>query len=146
MSLTPDLQPWERLGNLAAAMRRLEGWKTTPWRPCRAAGEAYQRLVRSSDYEYGRLWADAWCAAFVWPKQPDCLTPLLPGRLSLPHHRRDFREIERNPHYAPKWMRDEIQRLAGRYQFFHWHLAFPHIFTANAARPVGHEASHDKRP
>lgn len=25
-------------------------------------------------------------------------------------------------------MRDEIQRLAKRYQFFHWHLAFPQVF------------------
>jgi len=25
-------------------------------------------------------------------------------------------------------MRDEIRRLAGQYQFFHWHIAFPDVF------------------
>src|SRR5512139_3903586 len=25
-------------------------------------------------------------------------------------------------------MREEIERLAGQYQFFHWHLEFPEIF------------------
>jgi hypothetical protein len=139
MSLfAPDLQPWERLGNLAEAMRRLEGLEDDSLADIRQQEEAYQRLVRSSDYEYGRLWADAWCAAFVWPKKPES-----EGGFPYPITEETFREIERSPHYAPKWMRDEIKRLAGRYQFFHWHLAFPHIFTANAARPAGHEASHD---
>jgi len=26
------------------------------------------------------------------------------------------------------WMRREIERLAGEYRFFHWHLAFPDVF------------------
>jgi hypothetical protein len=136
MSLfAPDLQPWERLGNLAEAMRRLEGLEDDTLEAIRQQEEAYQRLVRSSDYEYGRLWADAWCAAFVWRKQPESQ-----GGFPYPITEETFREIERSPHYAPKWMRDEIKRLAGRYQFFHWHLAFPHIFTANAAtKPAGHE-------
>src|SRR5690606_12873092 len=30
------------------------------------------------------------------------------------------------------WMREEIQRLAEQYQFFHWHIAFPDVFRVPA--------------
>ncbi|MCL4441948.1 MAG: class I SAM-dependent DNA methyltransferase, partial [Firmicutes bacterium] len=33
-----------------------------------------------------------------------------------------------NPAGVPEWMRQEINRLAKQYQFFHWHLAFPEVF------------------
>ena len=39
-----------------------------------------------------------------------------------------FRKIERSPYNVGKWIKDEIQRLAEQYQFFHWHLAFPDVF------------------
>src|SRR5690606_16043361 len=31
----------------------------------------------------------------------------------------------------------EIRRLADQYQFFHWHLAFPHIFRLDAPETSG---------
>ena len=79
----------------------------------------YEALIRSSDYDDSRLWADAWCAAFVWKK-----TKAFP----YPITEEVFRKIETNPHSIPHWMREEIQRLAEGYQFFHWHLAFPDVF------------------
>src|SRR5690606_31979306 len=30
------------------------------------------------------------------------------------------------------WMKEEITALAGEYRFFHWHLAFPHVFQGDA--------------
>ena len=38
--------------------------------------EYYNKLVMSSDYEFGRLWADAWCAAFVWKKNNGFAYPI----------------------------------------------------------------------
>ena len=32
------------------------------------AQERYQQYVNSSSYGFGHLWADMWCAAFVWKK------------------------------------------------------------------------------
>ena len=81
--------------------------------------ERYEELVHSSGYLYGRLWADAWCAAFVWKKTKEFAYPITEEA---------FRRIERNPFSIAPWMRDEIQRLAQQYQFFHWHLAFPDVF------------------
>lgn len=103
-----------------------------------AKEQKYAELVRSTGYEFGRQLADAWCAAFVWIKRPPKKSPSPPseggegrgevGGFDFPITNEVFRRLERNPHDAPKWMRDEIKRLAGQYQFFHWHLAFADVF------------------
>ncbi len=63
----PDA-PWERLGDLAAAMAGLEALGDDRIADVHRKEERYAALVRSSDYRFGRLRADAWCAAFVWRK------------------------------------------------------------------------------
>ena len=65
---TRDLQPWERLGNLAAGMAQLDATDDDTLAGVQRQEAMYEELVRSSDYRYGRLLADAWCAAFVWQK------------------------------------------------------------------------------
>ncbi|MDW8264159.1 MAG: N-6 DNA methylase, partial [Gemmataceae bacterium] len=61
-----DDAPWHRLGNLAAALHDLDEEKEDTLADVQRKQQRYEELVRSSDYQYGRLWADAWCAAFVW--------------------------------------------------------------------------------
>ena len=117
---TRDLQPWERLGNLAAGMAQLDATADDTLTGVQRQEAMYEELVRSSDYRYGRLLADAWCAAFVWQKTKAFAYPIT---------EQVFRAIERNPFNLPIWMAEETERLAGQYQFFHWHLAFPHVFT-----------------
>ena len=124
----PDLQPWERLGNLAAGMLNLDTIGEDALEDVRRKQELYEELVRSSDYRYGRLWADAWCAAFVWKKTDEFAYPIT---------EEVFRRIERNPFDVASWMVEEIERLRDQYQFFHWHLAFPHVFSVPA---VGQDA------
>ena len=128
---TRDLQPWERLGNLAAGMAQLDATDDDTLTGVQRQEALYEELVRSSDYRYGRLLADAWCAAFVWQKTKAFAYPIT---------EQVFRAIERNPFNLPKWMEEEIGRLAGQYQFFHWHLAFPHVFTLPRA---GEEADNE---
>ncbi len=115
----PDLQPWERLGNLAAGMLNLDGIGEDTLEDVHRKQEMYEELVRSSDYKYGRLWADAWCAAFVWKKTKEFAYPIT---------EEVFRRIERNPFDVVPWMVEGIERLREQYQFFHWHLAFPQVF------------------
>jgi hypothetical protein len=125
---TPDMQPWERLGDLAAGMIRLEDIPDDTIEGVRRKQERYQQHVQSTSYEFGRLWADAWCAAFVWKKTKEFPYPIT---------EQVFRQIERSPYRVEKWMREEIKRLAEQYQFFHWHLAFPDVFrvTDKAKKP-----------
>ncbi|MCK4833014.1 MAG: Eco57I restriction-modification methylase domain-containing protein, partial [Anaerolineales bacterium] len=115
----PDLQPWDRLGNLAAGMTQLDAVGDDTLAGVKRQQELYEQLVRSSDYRFGQLLADAWCAAFVWIKTDDFAYPIT---WEIMH------QIELNPFNISKWMEEEIGRLQGQYQFFHWHLAFPHVF------------------
>ncbi len=132
----PDMQPWERLGNLAEALLELDAPEET-LNDVRRKEERYADMVRSAGYRHDQLLADAWCAAFVWPK--DKATPYALTEET-------FRRLERNPYDLPKWMEATIAQLRERYAFFHWHLAFPGIFTPKpsplAPRPEG-EGSED---
>lgn len=111
--------PWDRLGDLATSIITLDTIDDDTIEGVRRKQEQYESLVKSSGYLYGRLWADAWCASFVWKKTKD---------LPYPITEEVFRKIEESPHNIAPWMRDEIQRLSHQYQFFHWHLAFSDVF------------------
>lgn len=81
-----------------------------------------QRLrayAESDEYRRHRLAADAWCAAFVWPK-----TLAAPKAIT---HRTITRLVDGEDSLDDR-SRTEIERLAAEYRFFHWHLEFPHIF------------------
>jgi hypothetical protein len=123
-----ELNPWDRLGDLPAAMARLEALDDDSFDAVRRKSEAYAEAVRGADYLNARLLADAWCAAFVFVKKPQ-----ESGGFAYPVTSQTLREIMRNPHSIAPWLRDEIRRLAGQYQFFHWHLAFPDVFAASAS-------------
>jgi hypothetical protein len=131
-----DLQPWERLGALATAMAQMDAAGDDTLAGVQRQEALYEQLVRSSDYRYGRLLADAWCASFVWRKTRDYAYPIT---------EEVFRRIERNPFDVAPWMVEEISRLAAQYQFLHWHLAFPQVFrpAASSANPWGLEGGFD---
>ncbi|WP_068396372.1 Eco57I restriction-modification methylase domain-containing protein [Kribbia dieselivorans] len=76
-----------------------------------------RQYVDSDAYRSAKLHADAWCAAFVWPKTNDAVTCPTNGALE---------DIRRGA--ITDGMRAETERLASEYRFFHWHLEFPHIF------------------
>jgi hypothetical protein len=114
---------WEHLGDLATNMVQITSLPDDRLEDVHAKEERYAELIHSDLYEFSRALADAWCASFVWKK-------VLPaaGGFNYPITNEIFRQLERKPHDVPKWMRDEIKRLAEQYQFFHWHLAFPEVF------------------
>lgn len=114
------LQPWERVGDIAASLLQVDQVSDDTIEGVRRKQAQYAEVVRSSGYEYGRLWADSWCAAFVWKKTKEFPYPIT---------EEVFRRIEHNPFDLAPWMRAEIERLAEQYQFFHWHLEFPEVFT-----------------
>ncbi len=119
-----DARPWERLGALAAAMAALDRMESDTLAGVQALENKYDEMVRSTPYLYSQFWADTWCSAFVWPKKPE-----YQGGYAYPITEATFRQIERNPHDVAIWMKEEIEYLREQYQFFHWHLAFPHVFS-----------------
>src|SRR5205823_7859246 len=112
---------------LATGMMQLEEMGDDTVEEIHRKQEYYNRLVQSNDYLFGRLRADAWCAAFVWKKNNEFAYPIT---------EEVFRNIEQNPYNVSPWMRDEIIRLREQYQFFHWHLAFPGVFRVPAKDEV----------
>ena len=114
-------EPWENLGDLASAMVNLEEISDDTIEGIRKRQERYESLVNSSGYLFGGLFADAWCAAFVWKKNRESGFPYAVTE-------EEFRKIRKSPYSVSPWMRDEIIRLSKQYKFFHWHLAFPDVF------------------
>ncbi|XAM01598.1 N-6 DNA methylase [Phycisphaeraceae bacterium D3-23] len=110
------------LGNMAQTIANLDQGDADSVEAVLALSERYVQAIQSQSYRDARLAADAWCAAFVWKKDKrdtdgwDAITEEV------------FANLTANPHSQAPWLREEVQRLEGEYQFFHWHLAFPQIF------------------
>ena len=79
-------------------------------------------LLASETYEHEKLVADAWCAAFLWPKdrpgQVADAAPTTAAWLAL-------RDGNGPPSRA---LVGTTRRIVEDYGIFHWELAFPHVF------------------
>ncbi len=104
-----------------------------------AKDTAWNQLRSTEAYRHLELQYNAWCAAFVLPKQPNDLTLFI--------HTGVLRRLERNADDIDPRLHAEIDQLAGNtpdmvhaaleksYRFFHWHLRFPSVFQV----PLGTE-------
>lgn len=94
-----------------------------------------QRLRAYTDsdtYRQQRLAADAWCAAFVWPKSlsaPPAIT------------QRTITALIAGDDKLTDEQRAEVERLTAEYRFFHWHVEFPHIFPTESNDETVNEAA-----
>lgn len=94
-----------------------------------------QRLrayIESNAYRQQLLAANAWCAAFVWPKSvgaPPAITQRTVTSL-----------IDGDDKLTDK-QRAQIERITAEYRFFHWHLEFPHIFPTESGDDTLNEAT-----
>ena len=128
-------EPYFKLGNLTADFAKLSTAADDSTDALAAKEALYTRLVRDAGYQSARLWADVWCAAFVWKKDNSDDGKLCPTE-------RVFRSVERNPFSLLPHVRQEVERLRDYYGFFHWHLAFPDVFQvpANGEKPENERA------
>jgi hypothetical protein len=103
-----DLERWRRLNQLAEREPLVARERYAAYH----AGDAYQRR---------KLEADAWTAAFFWP---------ITERIGwVPTHGEFVRLQAEGPEAIPPEGMAQIERLADRYKFFHWHLEFRDVFT-----------------
>lgn len=116
-------EPWDRLGNLPAALAQLETLADDTSEAVVEKEKIYREIVEGSGYDNARLLHDAWCAAFVWPK-----SSIDTGAALTTEH---LRTIERNPHSVAPRLKETVRQLARQYRFFHWHLEFPAVFGAD---------------
>jgi hypothetical protein len=66
------------------------------------------------------LLADAWCAAFLWPKTREAPPPVTHDTWCCLHTL---------PERVPAATQASIARLASQYHLLHWHVAFPEVFS-----------------
>ncbi|MGW0885914.1 Eco57I restriction-modification methylase domain-containing protein [Streptomyces sp. NPDC002671] len=105
----------------AAELARITAAPANSLKQVRAQESAYLTYVESTAYVQDLHAADAWCAAFVWPKHegaPEAPTDQV------------FRALRgRDQSAVPDGTHAEILRLRDQYSFFHWHLEFPEVFS-----------------
>ncbi|MCK6588300.1 MAG: N-6 DNA methylase [Polyangiaceae bacterium] len=116
--------PESYYGRITTAAGCVEEDKDDDISAIRKKEQDWDQLMASEDYRKAMFLADAWCAAFVWPKQKGALED---GAISDDLWHR----MEKNPIVVPEVTRREVNRIARDYSFFHWHLAFPQVFFAN---------------
>ena len=75
----------------------------------------------SAEYQHQKLVADAWCAAFLWPKQAGELSEVAPTSDR-------WRQLRDGHGQACALMTKTVGELAAQYRFFHWNLQFPQVF------------------
>jgi hypothetical protein len=78
-------------------------------------------ILGSPEYRHQKFIADAWCATFVWPKQPGGLVDAAPTNEL-------WRQIRDGQGQPPALTTRTVSELAEQYRFFHWHLQFPQVF------------------
>jgi hypothetical protein len=83
--------------------------------------EQWDGILDSPEYRHQKFVADAWCAAFVWPKQPGELTEAAPTNEL-------WRQLRDGQGKAPALTTKTVGELADQYGFFHWRLQFPQVF------------------
>lgn len=83
--------------------------------------ERWGDILGSPEYRHQKLVADAWSAAFVWPKQPGELAEAAPTNEL-------WRQLRDSQGQAPALTATTVGELADAYHFFHWHLQFPQVF------------------
>ena len=114
--------PRSKTGALHRAMRTVEQAPDSDAAALAEKQRKWEALLASQAYEYEKLVADAWCAAFLWPKDKpgplDEAAPTTAAWLAL-----------REQEAAPSPVLVETARgIAEDYGILHWELAFPHVF------------------
>ena len=118
-------EPYVKLGNMTSEFAKLSKASDDSTNAVAEKEAHYTRLVRDAGYQNAQLWANVWCATFIWKKDGTDIGKLCPTEQS-------YRAVERNPFSLRPDVRQHVDHLRHYYGFFHWHLAFPDVFQVPA--------------
>jgi Eco57I restriction-modification methylase len=123
LSFSTEERIWISNTAFAAGMRDITETPVAGLRDVRRQSSKFRELEQDAKYLQALHVADAWSAAFMWPKVQGAPTPVTEGV---------FRDLRSGDAGIPVATNDEIVRLRGQYRFFHWHLEFPEVFRVAA--------------
>jgi len=105
---------------LAASLIRIAAAPSGSLHQVHQQAAAYRDWTESAKRQRQLMIANSWCAAFMWHKTKDAL-PAITYNV--------FKTLKKEDNtLLSAAVADEVNRLAGEYSFFHWHLEFPNIF------------------
>ncbi|MEN6350507.1 MAG: N-6 DNA methylase [Syntrophomonas sp.] len=108
------------LGLMSQHLRQIDAVLEKDFKEQTEKEKRYNDLLGSAGYCHQVLYADAWCAAFIWLKDYKKIKTALTQSV--------LNTLKRDPNNVDAPTIAEIERLSRQYQFFHWHLAFPDVF------------------
>ncbi len=115
-------EPRHETGALHEAIRAVEQAPDTDTDALAGKQQRWKALLASQAYEHEKLVADAWCAAFLWPKhETGPVAEAAPTTAAW----RALRDEDAPP--SPVLV-ETTRRIADEHGFFHWELAFPQVF------------------
>ena len=115
-------EPRHEAGALHEAMRAVEQAPDTDTDALAGKQRRWKALLASPAYEHEKRVADAWCAAFLWPKaEAGPVVEAAPTTAAW----RALRDDDAPP---PPALVETTRRIADDHGFFHWELAFPQVF------------------
>jgi hypothetical protein len=107
---------------VARAIADLESASDTSPEALSKKESQWDDILTSAEYRQQKFVADAWCAAFVWPKQPGEV-----GEAALTNDL--WRQVRDGQGQPPTLTSKTVYDLSDEYRFFHWHLQFPQVFS-----------------
>lgn len=115
-----SLRTVDEAETVTQAVADLDAKSDTDVSSLRGKEQHWTGILSSDAYRHQKLLADAWCAAFVWPKQPGPFVEAAPTN--------DVWRKLRDEGTASQITVTTTSELAEQYRFFHWHLQFPQVF------------------
>ncbi|MFF4763886.1 Eco57I restriction-modification methylase domain-containing protein [Streptomyces sp. NPDC001292] len=109
----------------------------------RELAKRHREFERDPELKRLKRVADAWCAAFIWPKRADAPAPITTGTLAklekdqllegIPKPEpkmgeEPVEETEEEVEWRERAGERELRDIVSRNRFFHWHLEFPRVF------------------
>jgi hypothetical protein len=110
-----------RLAAVRAEAKCVEGVSDESLDGIRQKEAAWRRLAESPDHLEAQFLADAWCAAFLFPKSAT-------GDEDQAVTHAVFKRLLADSRSAPPGVRQSVRRVSREYSLFHWHLIFPLVF------------------
>lgn len=127
----------EELAQLRMAAKELDALPDDDPAQILAKERAFHNFRETQEYRHKKALADAWCAAFVirkhYPPRPD--NPQFQQSQAFGVTQQHLQDLA-SGHPLPDELDQAIRRLAEEYQFFHWFLEFPEVFTSDQEHPV----------
>jgi N-6 DNA Methylase len=120
---------WQPLAAIATQLNAIEHMPEEAIAQTNLKREAYHALINASEYRNQTFIADAWCAAFIGEKT-GCLEPAITDQI--------FWTIQQHPDNVLPQIDQAVERLTKQHHFFHWQIAFAHIFSVGSNPQLDH--------